>query len=208
MPFCRRCGKQLPSDATFCSECGAAVTAPTPLQVVSPAIPESKIGRNIVVAVVLISLLLVVGALGYQAYEASKPSPTTERETTTISVSSSFVDESPYIEYGSAWHSSTVYPKGMTIHVSVRVQEGGPIDVLLMNSGDFLNFENLIRGGEAGNFQYLKKGSALNVKSIDYEFTIPSDDRYFVVLNNAGRIEGGAVPVGPVTVHIKIVVSL
>ncbi len=92
--------------------------------------------------------------------------------------------------------------------MTVRVEEGGPIDVLLMDSGDFLNFENLIKGGEAGNFQYFKKGSALDVKSIDYEFTIPSDDRYFVVLNNAGHIEGGAVPVGPVTVHIKIVVSL
>jgi hypothetical protein len=178
------------------------------LQAISPARPESKTTRNIAIAVVLICLLLIVGAFGYQAYEPSKPSPTTEGETTTISVSSSFVDESPFIEYGGAWHYSTVFRKGATIHVTVRVEEGGPIDVLLMNSGDFLDFDHFMKG-EGGTFQYFEMGSALNVKSVYYQFTIPSDDRYFIVLNNAGRVEGGgAIPVGAVTVYVKIVVSL
>ena len=78
--------------------------------------------------------------------------------------------------------------------------------MLLMNSGDLLIFENRVVKGESGSFQHFKKGSALNVKSIVYEFTIPSDDRYFIVLSNAGGIEGGARPVGDVTVYIKVMV--
>jgi len=161
------------------------------LQAISSAKPEPKTTRNIMIAVMLIALLVLCG-VGYLVLQSSKRT---------------LWEQSPVIEYRAYQHFSTVFPKGATIHVTVRVEEGGPIDALLMSSGEFLYFENLVKG-EVGSFQYFKEGSALNVKSIDYEFTIPSDDRYFIVLNNAGHIEGGAVPIGPVTVYVKIVVSV
>ena len=49
MPFCYRCGRELPSVAKFCDACGVA--APIYLS------PRAKTARNAVVAVIL-SLLL------------------------------------------------------------------------------------------------------------------------------------------------------
>ena len=211
MPFCSRCGKELPSDAKFCLECGASVAAPIPTAPAITAKPESKTGRNIVIAIALILVLLVIGALGYGVYEASKPPPATPSPTPAWTPEptkplGTLVDESPFINYGSYWHVSTVFQQGMSIYVSIRVEEGGPIDVLLMDSGQFLEFQRFMEG-RAGSFYHFRKGSALNVKSISFTFTFPSNDRYFIVLNNAGHIEGGADPVGDVTVYIKVTVS-
>jgi len=116
------------------------------------------------------------------------------------------IEESPVIGYYHYWHYSTTFQEGLSIHVTVIVEEGGPIDVLLMDSGQFLEFQRFMES-QTQSFRDFKAGSALNVKHISFTFTFPSTDRYFIVLNNADGIEGGAVPVGQVTVYIKIVVS-
>lgn len=54
------------------------------------------------------------------------------------------MDETLVIGYGGYYHISTVFQGGEAIYLTVRVQEGGPIDVLLMNSGDFVNFERFM----------------------------------------------------------------
>jgi len=192
MPFCRSCGKELPSDARFCLECSAPVAATAPPPAVSPAKPESKTARNIVIAVTLIVLLVVAG-LGFLAIQHAS--------TRTL------FDESPFIEYGAHQHYSTVFPVGTSIDVTVRVEKGGAIDVLLMDSKDFLDFQRFMEQ-ETESFYHFKTGSALNVKHISFTFTFPSTDRYFIVLSNAGGIEGGARPVGDVTVYIKVIVHL
>jgi len=195
MPFCPRCGKELPRDARFCLECGASVTASAPSPALVPAKPASKTARNIVTAVALIALLLAVGGIVYFAEKISTSSTFT------------FVEQSSFIEYGSAWHSSTVFQEGTSIDVMTRVEEGGPIDVLLMDSKNFLDFQEFMER-ETTSFYYFKTGSALNVKHISFTFTFPSTDRYFIVLSNAGGIEGGARPVGDVTVYIKVIVHM
>lgn len=135
------------------------------------------------------TLLLAAGGIWYSVYRLS----TSEHP---------LVEETFVIGYGGYHHISTVFQGGEAIHVTVRVEEGGPIDVLLMNSGDFVNFERFMQG-EVETFSHYKSGSVLDVKHVAFTFTTPTDDRYFIVLNNAGGIEGGAVPVGAVTVYVK-----
>jgi hypothetical protein len=113
------------------------------------------------------------------------------------------VDETKYITFGEFFSVSTVFSEGEKVNVEIKVVEGGPLDVLLFDSKGFLEFERFMKN-EINSVSYLKTGSALNVKSKNYEFTIPTQDRYFIVVNNAGGIEGGARPVGDVSVHIKV----
>jgi len=171
------------------------------LKPATTAKPENKRRRNIIIAVVL--AVLVVGALGYGAYQATKPPPSTPMPRSTPGYT--LVDESPFIEYGSYWHYSAAFHQGAGIYFTIRVKEGGPIDVLLMDSGEFLDFQKFMEGKE-GSFYNFKTGSALNVKAINFTFRIDRSDRYFIVLNNAGRIEGGADPTGDVIVYIRVTV--
>lgn len=53
-------------------------------------------------------------------------------------------------------------------------------------------------------FTYYSTGSALNVTSKTYTFEIPTTGKYYIVVNNADNIEGGATPQGPVDFHIVI----
>jgi len=78
--YCQYCGKEMPAGVSFCPSCGKP-TGPE-VRVPTPSIPakrESKTGRNIIIAAGLIFLILVVAALGYGAYQATKPPPTTPK---------------------------------------------------------------------------------------------------------------------------------
>jgi hypothetical protein len=113
-------------------------------------------------------------------------------------------DETKYLEYGQYWHVSTLLEEGYEIEVTVEVEQGGPIDVLLFDSDQYLQFEQFMEG-EGTTFEYFVVGSALNVTSKSYAFEIPSSDRYYVVISNAGGIEGGATPEGDVAAYLKAV---
>jgi len=114
------------------------------------------------------------------------------------------VDETEYLEYGVYWWVSTVLEEGDEIEATVEVEQGGPIDVLLFNSDQYLQFEQFMEG-EGTTLEYFVVGSALNVTSKSYTFQIPSSDSYYVVISNAGGIEGGATPEGDVAVYLKVV---
>ena len=112
-------------------------------------------------------------------------------------------DETKYLEQGAYWFASTVLDEGHEIEVTAEVEQGGPIDVLLLNSDQYLQFEQFMEG-EGTTLEYFVVGSALNVTSKSYAFQIPSSDRYYVVISNAGGIEGGATPEGDVAVYLKV----
>jgi len=114
------------------------------------------------------------------------------------------IEETEYLEYEQYWSVSTVLEEDNEIEVTVEVEQGGPIDVLLFDSGQYLQFEQFM-GGSRESFEYLVTGSALNVMSKSYTFQIPSSDRYYVVISNAGGIEGGARPEGDIAVYLKVV---
>ena len=116
-------------------------------------------------------------------------------------------DETRYLEYGQYWHVSTLLEEGYEIEVTVEVEQGGPIDVLLFDSDQYLQFEQFMEG-EGTTFEYFVVGSALNVTSKSYAFEIPSSDTYYVVMSNAGGIEGGATPEGDVTVYLEVIVTV
>ena len=117
------------------------------------------------------------------------------------------VDETNYIPWGAYLQHSTVFSEGTKVSVEIEVVKGGPVDVLLFDSGGFLNFVRFMEG-KINSASYFNIGSALNVESKKYDFIVPVQDRYFIVINNAGRIEGGARPVGDVSVHIKVTYTL
>ncbi len=74
--------------------------------------------------------------------------------------------------------------------------------MLLLDSGDFDEFQFSLRN--AGEFSYFTSGSAKNVLSKTYTFIIPSQDRYYVLINNGGGLRDGAVPIGDVDVYLKV----
>jgi hypothetical protein len=47
MPYCTKCGAELPSDATFCPKCGTPVTPPTPPPAAAPPPKTPFTGRMI-----------------------------------------------------------------------------------------------------------------------------------------------------------------
>ncbi|NWF77788.1 MAG: hypothetical protein HXY36_04265 [Chloroflexi bacterium] len=114
------------------------------------------------------------------------------------------IDKVTHLESGQYWSFSTVFEEGYEIEVMVEVKQGGPIDVLLFNSGQYLQFERFMKG-KGTTVEYFVTGSALNVMSKSYTFQIPSSDRYYVVISNGGGIKGGARPKGDVAVYLKVV---
>jgi hypothetical protein len=114
------------------------------------------------------------------------------------------VEETEHIKYGNYFSYSTVFKEGYKIQVTAEVKQGGPVDVLLLNSGDYLSFEDFTKG-RRNTFNYFKTGSALDIMSKTYTFEVLSGDRYHIIINNGGGIEGGAKPTGDVAVYIKVI---
>ena len=121
-------------------------------------------------------------------------------------ISGIVADETIDIQFGYAYEVSDLFNSGDTIDVTIEVKSGGTIDILLLNSGDKIDWDDFFQN-DIGSFSYVQAGSGFNVESIHYRFTLPTSDRYFVVLNNAGGINGGAVPIAEVTVYIKIIIE-
>jgi len=71
MPFCSRCGKELPIDARFCLECGASVTVPIPLPSIVAAKQETRLkgySMKIVLPTLVLILILSFSVAGYEFY--------------------------------------------------------------------------------------------------------------------------------------------
>ena len=78
---CQFCGARLSDSDVFCVECGKPQREVRTFMPSIPAKPESKRGRNIFIAIFLV--ILVVVALSYGAYQATKPPITTPFPTPT-----------------------------------------------------------------------------------------------------------------------------
>lgn len=112
-------------------------------------------------------------------------------------------EETKYIKYGEYYTSSTVMNEGDKIQVTTDVKQGGPVDVILLNSYNQLEFVEFMEKRRS-SINFFKIGSALNVMSKSYTFEIPSTDRYFIIINNGGGFQGGAEPNGDVSVYMKV----
>lgn len=93
---------------------------------------------------------------------------------------------------------------GTELLVTVAVLDGGPVDIMLMDTEDWPDFQSVMAGGN-GTFTYYVAGSRLDTFAHIYNFTTPVSDTFYLVVNNAGQIEGGAEPSGDASVYISVV---
>ncbi len=113
------------------------------------------------------------------------------------------VNETKVINKDQMYSSGFSLSAQTTITVSINVTSGGPVDLLLMNSGNYTTYENAFTSGNSGTFYYIVDGSSLSVKAKTYSVTLGKGD-YYVVIENADFTSGGASSTGSVTAAILI----
>lgn len=93
--------------------------------------------------------------------------------------------------------------KGYVLNTSIKVLRGGPIDYFILEED---RLEMLIEALEGSNnrFESYERGRGLNITEISSEFIIVNDDNWFLLINNFGHIQDGAVPSSDVTVEVII----
>jgi hypothetical protein len=116
------------------------------------------------------------------------------------------VDQSYTVKLGSFLNVSAPAQSGKVMQVTVTVNTGGPVDILLLSSDDKQIWDRFTQG-TSQNPTYISQGSALNVRLLHYSFISPKNDTYQVLINNAGKILNGAYPTGDISVSIKVVVE-
>ena len=100
------------------------------------------------------------------------------------------------------WQKMIVtYEEDATIDIDFSIVEGIPVDLLVFNKTGYNEFYYIMTM-DSGLFKPLI--SELNVESASLQFKVPSDGLFYVIVNNAGKIDGGALPRGDVTFFIKI----
>jgi hypothetical protein len=102
--------------------------------------------------------------------------------------------------------SLTGIEAGEVLNVNIQVTKGGPVDVLLMKSSDYVKYLTVTQSEQGGIFNYYVDGSSDNIKSKTYSFTFPENGDYYLVIDNTVNPIGGANPAGAVDVHAKITV--
>jgi len=160
----------------------------------NPDMPKSG-SRNVYYAIVAV---LIVIALLFVANQYISGEVEDLRTTPIV-----LRDEIIFLERGEVSSISTTFSKGQRLEVSIKVEEGGPVDIFLFNSGQQLDFRSFLDGKET-TFASTAFGSSKDIKGKNYSFMIPSDDRWFIVVYNGGRVSGGADAIGDVSVSVKI----
>lgn len=93
--------------------------------------------------------------------------------------------------------------KGDILNTSIKVLRGGPIDYFILDED---RMEMLIEalGGSNNRFESYERGRGLNITEKSSEFIIVNNEKWFLLINNYGRIQNGAVPSSDVFVEIII----
>lgn len=102
--------------------------------------------------------------------------------------------------------SFTGIQAGDVLNVNVQVIKGGPVDVLLMKSSEYVNYLKATQSESGGTFKYYVDGSSDNIKSKTYSFSFPESGDYYLVVDNTNNPVNGANPTGDVDVRAKITV--
>ncbi len=92
---------------------------------------------------------------------------------------------------------------GETIKANINIVSGGPINVILTNYEGFSDFSSAY----TNIFDYYEVGSGFNILLKSFNFNVQEDKTYYIIMDNAGMVDGGAVPSGDVTVHYRIEVE-
>lgn len=114
------------------------------------------------------------------------------------------VDESRTVGYNEYLVYSFSGSSGESISVSLEVINGNPVDVFLLDSKMFANYQSMMLGGAAEGFRDYAVGEGLGIKSKSYTFTFSETDRYYIVIDNTVQPKGGAEPPGQIDVKMRI----
>jgi len=121
LPYCSRCGTEVPVGVRFCTNCGASTTAPLPTAPPLQAKP-SHAKRNLAIIVILVILVALVAGAYSRAPQNATPQTTTTQELSTgstVQFGQAFImrmgsDEVPVeITFNGTWYErSAGYSQG------------------------------------------------------------------------------------------------
>lgn len=89
------------------------------------------------------------------------------------------------------------------IDVTIEVESGDSIDMLLFNSGNFIEFQSMMESGRPKPYNPYSTGKGMGLKYITYTFEIPANDTYYIVEDNTFLPNNGGSPGGSVEVQMK-----
>lgn len=90
-----------------------------------------------------------------------------------------------------------------TVTVNFNVTSGGPVDLLMMNSGNFSTYQSEFSVGGPANFTYIPSGTRLSVGNITYTTDLTAGN-YDIVVENADFTAGGAITTGVDTFTLSL----
>ena len=93
--------------------------------------------------------------------------------------------------------------KGDVLNTSIKVLRGGPIDYFIFEKDRLEMLIDALEGND-NRFESYERGRGLNITEKSSEFIIVNDDDWFLLINNFGHIQNGAVPSSDVMVEVII----
>jgi len=108
------------------------------------------------------------------------------------------INDNEYLVYSFSGNSGNV------INVSIDVVNGNAIDIFLLNSEQFINYQSILLGSSSKDFYFFSIGHGNKIKSKSYSFEFPETDKYYIMIDNTFRPENGAIPSGNVDVKLTI----
>ncbi len=90
-----------------------------------------------------------------------------------------------------------------TVDVTIEVVSGDSIDMFLLNSEDFADYQSMMQSGISRKFNSYSIGKGMNLIYINYSFEIPADGTYYIVEDNTYLPNNGASPGRSAEVNIK-----
>ncbi len=140
----------------------------------------------------------------YKVLKEYEEKPSTKPKGAIQEITLGSLDETRTVGYNEYLVYSFSGTRSVSVNVSLEVINGNSVDVFLLDSGKFTNYQSTMLGGGSESFDSFAAGQGKNVKSKSYAWELPQTDRYFIVIDNTVQPAEGAKPTGQVDVRIKI----
>ena len=143
--------------------------------------------RGLVLATVVFSAVLLLGASVVEAGVVVLDDAPSIRETVSV-------------EAGQWRAYRTRLGSFDSLRITVRVSQGGPVDIFTTNRLGFLEYSD----ANSTQFSYYPNASQNTTESFMAGFAPPTSGEYYVIIDNSQTPPGGATPVGAVIIDIAL----